>query len=119
MLLLRQERIGRSATGLLPAQEHAVPDVGSGVPARHAVRTDPGPETHGALLSLLARTPDLLHQRRAETPFLRADAFDDKPVNNPDRDSLSLTATDHELTFKTRRRYPAEGDQGQGVARMR
>ena len=45
--------------------------------AVEAVRTEPGPETHGALLSLLARTPDLLHQRRAETPYLRADASAD------------------------------------------
>ncbi|WP_191280902.1 nSTAND1 domain-containing NTPase [Nocardioides flavus (ex Wang et al. 2016)] len=48
--------------------------------AVEAVRTEPGPETHGALLSLLARTPDLLHQRRAETPFLRADASHDGRV---------------------------------------
>jgi DNA-binding SARP family transcriptional activator/outer membrane protein assembly factor BamB len=48
--------------------------------AVEAVRTEPGPETHGALLSLLARTPDLLRQRRAETPFLRADASHDGTV---------------------------------------
>ena len=48
--------------------------------AVEAVRTEPGPDTHGALLSLLARTPDLLHQRRAETPFLRADASSDGSV---------------------------------------
>ena len=48
--------------------------------AVEAVRTEPGPETHGALLSLLARTPDLLLQRRAETPFLRADASPDGRV---------------------------------------
>ena len=48
--------------------------------AVEAVRTEPGPETHGALLSLLARTPDLLLQRRAETPFLRADASHDAAV---------------------------------------
>jgi DNA-binding SARP family transcriptional activator/WD40 repeat protein len=48
--------------------------------AVEAVRTEPGPETHGALLSLLARTPDLLGQRRAETPFLRADASHDGAV---------------------------------------
>lgn len=34
------------------------------------------------------------------------------------RDSLSLNCTDYELAFKTRRRYPVEGDQGQGVARV-
>jgi len=48
--------------------------------AVEAVRTESGPETHGALLSLLARTPDLLHQRRAETPFLRAAASHDGRV---------------------------------------
>ena len=48
--------------------------------AVEAVRTEPGSETHGALLSLLARTPDLLLQRRAETPFLRADASPDGSV---------------------------------------
>jgi DNA-binding SARP family transcriptional activator/WD40 repeat protein len=48
--------------------------------AVEAVRAEPGPETHGALLSLLARTPDLLHQRRAETPFLRADASSDGSI---------------------------------------
>lgn len=48
--------------------------------AVEAVRTEPGAETQGALLSLLARTPDLLLQRRAETPFLRADASHDAAV---------------------------------------
>ncbi|MDT0185638.1 BTAD domain-containing putative transcriptional regulator [Microbacterium sp. ARD31] len=48
--------------------------------AVEAVRTEPGSETHGALLSLLARTPDLLRQRRAETPFLRAHASHDGRV---------------------------------------
>ncbi|WP_404386559.1 winged helix-turn-helix domain-containing protein [Knoellia locipacati] len=39
--------------------------------AVEAVRTEPGPQTHGALLTLLSRTPDLMHLRRGETPFLR------------------------------------------------
>ena len=45
--------------------------------AVEAVRTEPGPQTHGALLTLLARTPDLMHLRRGETPFLRGAASPD------------------------------------------
>ncbi|WP_188450390.1 nSTAND1 domain-containing NTPase [Knoellia flava] len=45
--------------------------------AVEAVRTEPGPQTHGALLTLLSRTPDLMSLRRAETPFLRGDASAD------------------------------------------
>jgi WD40 repeat protein len=40
--------------------------------AVEAVRAEASPETHGALLTLLSRTPDLLHLRRGETPYLRA-----------------------------------------------
>lgn len=48
--------------------------------AVEAVRAEPGPQTHGALLTLLARTPDLLHLRRGETPFLQAAASPDGRV---------------------------------------
>lgn len=48
--------------------------------AVEAVRTEAGPQTHGALLSLLTRAPDLVHLRRGETPYLRAAASPDGGV---------------------------------------
>jgi DNA-binding SARP family transcriptional activator/WD40 repeat protein len=48
--------------------------------AVEAIRTEAGPQTHGALLTLLARTPDLMHLRRGETPYLRAAASPDGRV---------------------------------------
>ena len=45
--------------------------------AVEAVRTEAGPQTHGALLTLLTRTPDLMHLRRGQTPYLRAAASPD------------------------------------------
>lgn len=48
--------------------------------AVEAVRTEAGPQTHGALLTLLTRTPDLTHLRRGETPYLAAAASPDGAV---------------------------------------
>lgn len=48
--------------------------------AVEAVRVEPGPQTHGALLTLLARTPELVHLRRGDTPYLRAAATPDGRV---------------------------------------
>ena len=45
--------------------------------AVEAVRTEAGPQTHGALLTLLTRTPELIHLRRGETPYLAAAASPD------------------------------------------
>ena len=45
--------------------------------AVEAVRTEAGPQTHGALLTLLSRSPDLMHLRRGETPYLSAAASPD------------------------------------------